>query len=91
MAHARPHPPPLSRSRRLLARLLRGRPRRNDRDTHPKAIALHTKTEQLRGMDEPNERRNPLVDQLADLEMDFSTEYQRMVEVFKPYLKLGNI
>jgi len=56
-----------------------------------KAIALHTKAEQLRGMEGPSERRNALVDQIADLEMDFSIEYERMVEVFKPYLKLGNI
>lgn len=56
-----------------------------------KAIALHTKGEQLRGMEEPSERRNALVDQIADLEMDFSIEYERMVQVFKPYLKLGNI
>jgi hypothetical protein len=56
-----------------------------------KAIALRTKAEQLKGMEEPGERRNALVDQIADLEMDFSVEYERMVEVFKPYLKLGNI
>jgi hypothetical protein len=32
MAHARPHPPPLSRAPRLLARLLWRRARRHDRD-----------------------------------------------------------
>jgi hypothetical protein len=56
-----------------------------------KAIALRTKVEQLRGMDEPGERRNRLADQIAELEMDFSAEYERIVEIFKPYLKLGNI
>jgi hypothetical protein len=56
-----------------------------------KAIALRTKVEQLRGMEEPSERRNALVDQIAELEMDFSVEYEKMIEAFKPYLKLGNI
>ena len=56
-----------------------------------KAIALRTKVEQLRGIEEPSERRNPLVDQIADLEMALSVEYEQMVEVFRPYLKLDNI
>jgi hypothetical protein len=56
-----------------------------------KTIALRTKVEQLRGMEEPNDRRNALVDQIAGLEMDLSVEYEKMIEVFKPYLRLGNI
>jgi hypothetical protein len=56
-----------------------------------KATSLHAKGEQLRAMDEPGERRNQLVDEIASLEMDFSVEYERMVAVFKPYLNLGNI
>jgi len=56
-----------------------------------KAVALHAKGEQLLGMEEPSDRRNKLVDEVAELEMDFALEYERMVEVFKPYLKLGNV
>jgi hypothetical protein len=56
-----------------------------------KAVALYTKGNQLSGMEELSERRNALIDQIAELEMDFASEYERMVKVFKPYLKLGNI
>jgi hypothetical protein len=55
-----------------------------------RAVTLHTKTEQIREMD-AGEQRNKLVDEIAELEMVFSVEYEKMVEFFRPYLKLGNI
>jgi|SRR5580704_12466543 hypothetical protein len=56
-----------------------------------KAAALHTKTEQLRALSDKDRRRDRLIDEIANLEQDFATEYERLIAVFKPYLKLGAI
>jgi hypothetical protein len=39
----------------------------------------------------PDDKLGQLVDRLALMENEMSEEIPRMVEVFKPYLKLGNI
>src|ERR1700688_2668504 len=44
-----------------------------------KAAALHTKTEQLRALSESDKRRDRLIDEIADIEQDFATEYERLI------------
>jgi hypothetical protein len=56
-----------------------------------RAIALRTKTEQLRVLGERDPRRDALIDGIADLEGKFADEYARLVNAFKRDLKLGNI
>jgi hypothetical protein len=45
----------------------------------------------LNGMESDNPARGNVVDEIADLENELSEEIPRMVALFKPYLKLGNI
>jgi hypothetical protein len=56
-----------------------------------RALALRTKTEQLRALDDQDPRRDALIDGIADLETKFAVEHQRLIEAFKRYLQLGNI
>jgi hypothetical protein len=56
-----------------------------------RALALHTKNEQLRAMREEDKRRDALIDGIAALETEFASEYERLEAAFRPYLKLGNI
>jgi hypothetical protein len=58
-----------------------------------RALALHTKNEQLHAMREEDKRRDALalIDGIAALETEFASEYERLEAAFRPYLKLGNI
>jgi hypothetical protein len=55
------------------------------------ATAFYAKQQQLTAMADGDSRRNQLIDDIYSLEVSFSKESERMVDVFKPYLKLGNI
>jgi hypothetical protein len=44
---------------------------------------------QLKGA--ADDKRDELADQLAATETAMSEEFQRLIKLFKPYLKLGNI
>jgi hypothetical protein len=52
---------------------------------------LQAQQAMLKGMPVTDPRRGPLIDAMAPLESDLATEYERLVERFKPYLKLKNI
>jgi hypothetical protein len=56
-----------------------------------RAVSLHTKTVQLAALRDESEHRGKLIDQIYVLETRFADEYENMIEVFQPYLKLGNI
>jgi hypothetical protein len=54
-------------------------------------IGINGKTTRLKGMDNDDSQRGNVVDQLAILEEGLSDQVERLTELFKPYLKLGNI
>jgi hypothetical protein len=59
-----------------------------------KGIGLHAKRRQLRALgnsEAQDGRRGDLADKIGQTEQEFTTEYERLIQVFKPYLKLGNI
>jgi hypothetical protein len=56
-----------------------------------KALSLRMKTRQLNAAQDDERRRDKLIDEIAVLEGDFATEYERLVAVFQSYLKLRNI
>jgi hypothetical protein len=56
-----------------------------------KAFDLGLKNTQLRNLPPDSPAREALVDALYRLEIDLSEEFPRLIAVFKPYLKLGNI
>ena len=55
------------------------------------ATALYAKQQQLAAMVFEDARRNQLIEDVYSLEISLSKEHERMVQVFKPYLKLGNV
>jgi hypothetical protein len=54
-------------------------------------ISINGKMTRLKGMDDADSQRGNVVDQLAILETEMTAQVDRLTEVFKPYLKLGNI
>jgi archaellum biogenesis protein FlaJ (TadC family) len=54
-------------------------------------MALYTKGKQLEGLNAGHARRDVLIDEIMVLGEKFATEYERLIEVFKRYLKLGTI
>ncbi len=56
-----------------------------------KLLAHRTKSRQTDTLPLNDPRKSEWADQLADMEKDLTAEYPRLVEVFKPYLKLRNI
>jgi len=42
-------------------------------------------------MNDNDPRRDKLIDEISNIEIDMADEYSRLVAAFKPYLRLGNI
>jgi hypothetical protein len=56
-----------------------------------KTFFLRRLTVSLKSAENNDQRRGEIADKMAQIETELMEQYPKLVELFKPYLKLGNI